>query len=229
MSEKELLEKLANAVIDGDEKVAKKVAKKVNAANVDPVKAIQEGLAKGMSVVGEKFSKFEIFLPNVMLAADAMKAGLSILEPMIEEERKSEVTVGKVVIGTVFGDIHDIGKTLVATMLSVAGFEVHDLGCDVPSMKFIETAEEIEADIIAMSSLVTPSMFYQKDVINYLKDMQKRDRYYVIVGGGPITPAWAEEIVADGYGKYASDAVTIAKRLILEKPSGPLKEPIIKD
>lgn len=225
----EIFERLSKAIVDADEEDARKVAEEAIAAGIDPVRAIKEGLAKGIAVVGEKFRKSEIFLPHVMLASDAMKAAIAVLESRIGSKRMSEVRLGKVVIGTAFGDIHDIGKNLVATMLSVAGFEVHDLGCDVPVMKFIETAEEVKADIIAISCLLSPSMFSQKDVVNYLKDMGIRGKYYVIVGGGSITPEWAKQIGVDGYGRYADDGTEICIRLVTEKPIPPLKEPIVKE
>jgi trimethylamine corrinoid protein len=155
MSETKILDALAKAVIDGNDEAARKAAAEAINENVDPIKAIKEGLAKGMSVIGEKFHKFEVFLPHVMLAADAMKEAASLLEKNIGVERKAEITHGKVVIGTVFGDIHDIGKNLLATLLSVEGFEVYDLGSDVPVKMFLNKAKDVEADIIAMSCLMS--------------------------------------------------------------------------
>ncbi|KUO42453.1 MAG: hypothetical protein APU95_00710 [Hadesarchaea archaeon YNP_N21] len=210
----EILEKLANAVITGDVDEARKVAEEALKANVDPLEAIKNGLAKGMDVIGKKFHNFEVFLPEVMLAADAMKAGIEILRPYLSAESAAKMSKGKVVIGTVFGDIHDIGKNLVAAMLEAAGFEVYDLGTDCPSTKFVEKAEEVKADIIAMSSLMVTSMFYQKEVVDFLKDAGEREKYWVMVGGGPVTPEWAKEIGAEGYGRFADDAVEVAKTLI---------------
>lgn len=228
MSEAEMLKRLKNSVIDGDEEAAKKAAADSIEAKVDPVKAVKDGLSEGMREIGEKFANFECFLPQVMLASDAMTAALAVITPHIQTERLAEVRLGKVVIGTVFGDIHDIGKTLVASMLSVSGFEVHDLGCDVPVDKFIQKAEETNADIIALSCLMTPSMYYQKDLINLLKDMKVRNKYFVIVGGGCMTPEWANKISSDAYGKYYDDAIEICKLLLTKEYSPPLKEPIIK-
>lgn len=226
MNRLEILNKLAKAVLESNEIGAKRAAEEAIAEGIDPLEAIQEGLAKGMSVIGEKFEKLEVFLPQVMLGAEAMKAAMDVLLPKIAPENLAKARLGKVVIGTVSGDIHDIGKNLVATLLSVAGFEVHDLGSDVPAKKFVEKAEEIEADIIALSCLLTPSMFFQKDVISYLNDMGVRDKYYIILGGGAITPEWVGEIRADGWGKYAEDAVKVCKLLITERPSR-LGEPLI--
>jgi corrinoid protein of di/trimethylamine methyltransferase len=228
MSETKILDALAKAVIDGNDEAARKAAAEAINENVDPIKAIKEGLAKGMSVIGEKFHKFEVFLPHVMLAADAMKEAASLLEKNIGVERKAEITHGKVVIGTVFGDIHDIGKNLLATLLSVEGFEVYDLGSDVPVKMFLNKAKDVEADIIAMSCLMSPSMFYQKDLIEYLRDKGTRSKYYVIIGGGPIHAEWTKKICADGYGRYADDGVNICKQFMKENMDKPLKEPIIK-
>lgn len=228
MSEIDILEKLSKAVIDGDEEAAKKFSKNAIEAGISPLKAIKEGLEKGILIIGERFHKFEAFLPEVILAADAMKAGVSILEPMIEAE-KLEYRLGKVVIGTVFGDIHDIGKNIVSTMLSVSGFEVHDLGVDVPAIKFVDKAIETEADIIAMSSLLTPSMHIQRDILAYMKDMEIREKCYAVVGGGSVTPSWAEQIGADGYAKEVDGAVKICKLFMSEKTPSPLRETIIID
>jgi corrinoid protein of di/trimethylamine methyltransferase len=227
MTETKILDSLCKAVIDGDEVFAKKLAEESITKGIDPLLAIKEGLAKGIAVIGEKFSNFEVFLPEVMLAADAMKIAMDVLIPTISKERLDEARPGVVVIGTVYGDIHDIGKNLVAAMLSVAGFEVNDLGGDVPVKTFIEKAKELKADIIAMSCLLSPSMFYQKGVIKYLRDAGIRKDYYVIVGGGPITPEFAKEIGADGWGKYSDDGVEVCKRFMKESLPRPLKEPII--
>lgn len=222
----EILEKLAKAVMAGDEDSAKKAAQEAIDAKVDPIDAIKNGLSKGMEVIGKKFADFEVYLPEVMLAADAMKAGIGVLRPHISADRMSESQKGKVVIGTVYGDIHDIGKNLVATMLEVAHYEVHDLGNDVPPKKFLEKAKEVDANIIGMSSLLTPSMYYQKDVIDLLKDMGLREKTWVMVGGSPITPEWTKEIGADGWGRHADDAVEVAN-LLIDKGKD-LAKPVVK-
>jgi trimethylamine corrinoid protein len=227
--EEEFFGRLKRAILEYDEEAAKKAAFDAITAGVDPIKAIKEGLAKGMSEIGEKFRKYEIFLPHVMLAASAMKKAMEILMEKVTPDRVSEVKIGTVVIGTVKGDIHDIGKNLVASMLSVAGFEINDLGFDVSSMDFIDKAKDVDADIIGMSTLMTTTQCYQRDVIIYLKDMNLREQYFVIVGGGAVTPDWAEEITADGYGKYADDGVNLCLNLINGKVPPPLKEPMIKE
>ena len=226
MSNTELLERLAKVVIDGDEEAAKKTAEEAIAAKVDPLIAIKEGLAKGMGVIGKKFHEFEVFLPEVLLAAEAMKIAIGVIKPHLTSEEMKSALAGKVVIGTVFGDIHDIGKNLVAVMLEVAGFEVTDLGRDVPPKQFIDKAKEINADIIAMSCLLSPSMLYQKDVIDYLKDAGDRDKCWIMVGGAAVTPDWTAEIGADGWGRHAEDGVEVGK--ILMEKGKEVKRPVIK-
>lgn len=223
----EIFEKLAKSIMEGNEDLARKAALEALEAKIEPLEAIKNGFAKGMEIVGKKFHNFEIFLPEVILAADAMKAGLEVLRPKMSAESMVKAYRGKVVIGTVFGDIHDIGKNLVAVMLEAGGFEVHDLGTDCPSTKFVEKAKEVKADIIAMSSLMVTSMYYQKEVIDYLKDMGERDKYWIMVGGGPVTPEWTKEIGADGYGKFADDAVEVA-RILIENGKEVVR-PVIKD
>ena len=222
-----ILDKLAKVVIDGDEEGAKRAAQEVIDAKMNPVDAIKLGLAKGMAAVGKKFHDFEVFLPEVILAADAMKAGINVLRPHMSAESLAQSSKGKVVIATVFGDIHDIGKNLVGVMLEAAGYEVHDLGCDVAPTKFVDKAKEVSANIIAMSSLMVTSMYYQKDVLDYLKDAGTRGKYFIMVGGGPVTPEWTKDIGADGYGKFADDAVTVAN--ILMEKGEEIARPVIKE
>jgi len=221
-----ILEELSKSVINGDETEAKKIAQKAISSGIDPLIAIQQGLSKGMDVIGEQFRKMEIYLPQVILAADAMKAAMELLKPLLTKDSE-QVSLGKIIAGTAFGDIHDIGKNFVVAMLETAGYEVHDLGCDVPPKKFIEKATEVNAQIIAISCLLSPSMFYQKDVIKYLKDMNIKDKHFVMVGGGPITPSWAKEIEADGYGRLADHAVQIANELMKKGAESP--KPIIRE
>ncbi|MEM3715298.1 MAG: cobalamin-dependent protein, partial [Nitrososphaeria archaeon] len=152
---------------------------------------------------------------------------IEILKPRMISDKLEEIKFGKVVIGTVSGDIHDIGKNLVSIMLSVAGFEVYDLGVDVATKTFVKKAEEKDANIIALSSLMTTTRAYQKEVIKYLQDTGKRFKYFVVVGGGAVTSDWAKEIKADGYGKHAEDGVKICKELLGKKVSPPLNSPII--
>ncbi|MEM3522340.1 MAG: corrinoid protein [Candidatus Bathyarchaeia archaeon] len=214
LSEEKVFEGLKKAVIECDEETAKKIAEEVLKKGIDPLEAIRQGLMEGMKVVGEKMAKSEVFITEVMMAAEAMKAAIEILKPQLSEKRISEITIGKVVLGTVYGDIHDIGKNIVATMLEAAGFEVFDIGCDVPTPKFIEKAEEVKADIIGASALLTVTKLEQEKIIKLLKELGLRDKYKVIVGGAIVTQEWANEIGADGYGKDAEEAVRVAKDLV---------------
>jgi corrinoid protein of di/trimethylamine methyltransferase len=215
MSE-EILNGLAEAIIRGDEEKAKEMAKKAIEANIDPLIVINNGLMKGMQKVSEDFNKLIIYLPEVMMAAEAMKAALSILEPKVLEKKVKEEKK-KIVIGTIQGDIHDIGKNIVALLLKANGFEVYDLGRDVPVDEFIKKAEEVNAEIIAASTLLSTSMPYMEDLINLLKERGLRDKYIVMVGGGPVTREWAMSIGADGYGEDGEEAVRVAKELIKVK------------
>ena len=226
MSKEELFDKLAKAIIDGDEEAASQVAQEVIDAGIDPLEAIQQGAVKGLNVLGERFQRLEAFLPELMLAGDAMKACMTVFKPHMKKEQLGEATLGKVVIGTVYGDSHDIGKSLVATMLSINGFEVYDLGCNVPVKQFIEKAEEVKAQVIALSSLMTTSSYYQLEVIKNLKDAGLREKYYVVVGGGPITPEWTAEIGADGTSRTAIDAIELFKRFVTEGKPPPLSQPL---
>lgn len=190
-------------------------AKQVIEKGIDPVEAIEKGLSKGAIAVGEKFDKMEIFLTGLMMAADAMKAGMGVLLPHVSKEKI--VKKGTVVSGTVKGDIHDIGKNILIALLRANGFDVYDLGADVPTSKFIEEAEKVNADIITLSALMSSTIGGQKDVIDYLKETGKRENFIVMVGGGPTTREWVEEIGADGWAETATEAVKLASELIEKK------------
>jgi len=212
--ETQILERLANAVMNYNAEEAAVAAREAIEAGIDPMKAIHEGLGKGIKIIGDKFERSEVFLPHVVMAADAMMAGVKVLEPKISPEKMKSVNLGTIVIGTVKGDIHDIGKNIVAIMLRAAGFEVHDLGVDVPSRTFVEKAEQVKADIIAMSGLLTMSLPEMKDVIQELERKGLRQKYKVVVGGGPVTRQWAQEIGAEGYGVDAVEAVAVCKKIL---------------
>ena len=214
MSETKIMEALAKAVIDGNEEAARKAAAEAINENVDPIKAIKEGLAKGMSIIGEKFHKFEVFLPHVMLSADAMKEAVSLLEKNITAEKKSEINLGKVVIGTVRQDLHDIGKNLVAMMMEGAGFTITDLGVDVSPQSFVQKAEEVGADILAMSALLSTTMPAMRETIAALEEAGMRKKVKVMIGGAPVTENFAREIKADSYAPDAGSAVIAAKKLV---------------
>lgn len=209
----QLFERLSNAIAEGEVEEAVAIVKEGLDAGIPPLEIMEEGGTKGLQLVSQRFSEGTAFLPELMLAGDAMTELLALVLDKIGDEGASE-RLGKVVIGQVKGDLHDIGKNVVSALLSVNGFEVYDLGVDVEPKAFIDKAKEVGASIIASSTLLTTSMPYQKDIVDYLKDVGLRDKFFCVVGGGPVTPDWAEKIGADGYGRNATDAVELCKRLV---------------
>jgi corrinoid protein of di/trimethylamine methyltransferase len=215
MSEKEhTLKKIEEAIRKGDETLAAEMTNQAVQQGVTPLQILQDHLVPTLKDIGEKFGRLELFLPEMMMAADAAKAVIAILDPILKESKLDGATTGRVVIGTVAGDVHDIGKNMVARMLEVNGFEVTDLGTDVSVADFLSTARQQSADIIAMSSLLTTSLPYVKDVISILRETGENEKFKIIVGGGPVTEAWAQENGADGYGRNAADAVSISQALL---------------
>jgi len=207
-----ILKKLAEAVVAGDTKTAEEAAKEALAVGIPAYDAIMNGLAEGMKVVGDKYEKKEYFLPDMLLSADAMYAGLNILTPHISKsESKSR---GKVVLGVVEGDIHDIGKNIVKIMLTASGYEIVDLGRDVPAADFIEKAKSEGAQVIAMSTLLTPTLMSMKTVEDKLKEEGLKDKVKTVIGGGAVSEDWRSKIGSDAYGKDASEAVDRIKLLI---------------
>lgn len=203
--------RLKDAVINYEMETIADLAKQALKDGVDPLAAIEKGLAEGIKTVGEKFGKGEIFLPELVMGAEAMKAALAVLEPAVPKG-KHRASAGKVLIGTVQDDIHEIGKNLVATMLSSNGFEVVDLGVNVPSGDFLKKAEEQKPNLLAMSALMTTTMPRMGEVIAPLKKKNKNVK--TLVGGAPVTDTYAKEIGADGYSGDASGAVEVAKKLV---------------
>ena len=210
----ELFEAMRKAVVDGDPDEAAALAERALAEGVDPLLAIDEGYVPGLRRVGEQFSCGEMYLPEMMLAARAMQRAVAVLEPELERRSAQRQVAGRVVIGTVKGDIHEIGKNLVAMMLSADGFEVHDLGVDVAPEAFVTKAREVHADIVALSALLTTTMTGQRTVVDALADAGLRPRVKVLVGGAPVTRAWADQIGADGFGEDAVGAVQVARSLV---------------
>ena len=211
--EEELYSKLECAVIDGESEDAEALAKQALEAGLDPLACIDNGLTKGIQRVGELFSSGEYFLPELIMGADAMKAALNILEPALVGNQHREV-VGRVVLGTVQGDLHEIGKTLVGTMLTANGFDVIDIGVDKSADEFIAAVKENNADIVGASALLTTTMLQQKTLIQALEGAGLREQVKVMVGGAPVTDSYAKEIGADGYAEDAISAVDMAMRLI---------------
>lgn len=216
---KELFDKMTQAIIDGDSDESAHLAELAIEQNIPPLEAINQGYVPGIKLVGSEFSCGNMFLPELVMAGEAMKSAIAVLEPEMARQGTSRQIEGRVVIGTIQGDIHDIGKTLVATMLSANGFEVYDLGVDVPVTRFVEKAREVNADIVGMSALLTTTMVTQRDVIEALEDSGLRSKVKVIVGGAPVTRQWAAEIGADGYSEDAVGAVQLALQLLADRKS----------
>jgi corrinoid protein of di/trimethylamine methyltransferase len=210
----DILKKMAQSIIDGDSDAAVALAKESIAASMDPLEAISGGFVAGVNKVGDAFARGEAFLPELVMAGEAMKLAVATLDPELKKRGAKRQILGKVVIGTVEGDIHEIGKSLVATMLGASGFEVYDLGVDMPGDKFIGKALEVNADILAMSALLTTTMVRQREVIEELEKEGLRNRIKVMVGGAPITRDWVTTIRADGYSEDAIGAVAMAKKLV---------------
>jgi len=210
----ELFQKMAQSILDGDSDVAVALAKQAIEAGINPLDAITKGFVLGVNQVGESFACGQAFLPELVMAGEAMKAAVAALEPEMQKRGTSRQVFGKVVLATVEGDIHEIGKTLVGTMLSASGFQVYDLGVDVPSAKIIEKVKEVDADLVGLSALLTTTMVKQKEVIDELDKLGLRKKVKVMVGGAPVTRDWVQKIEADGYSEDAIGAVGLAKRLV---------------
>ncbi|OQY23114.1 MAG: hypothetical protein B6I34_05005 [Anaerolineaceae bacterium 4572_32.1] len=210
----ELFQAMAQSIIEGEIEDAEHLAKQSIKQGIDPLEAINKGFVIGVNHVGERYSIGELFLPDLVLAGEAMKAAVAVLEPEMKRRGAERKMLGQIVLGTVEGDIHEIGKTLVGTMLSASGFQVHDLGVDVSTSEFVAKAREVKADIIALSALLTTTMVTQKSIIESLEEAGLRDKVKVMVGGAPVTQSWADEIGAEGYSEDAIGAVTVAKKLV---------------
>ena len=210
----ELFAAMRQAIIDGDAAAAAATAEQALAAGVPPLDAIELGFVPGLSHVGEQFGLGELFLPDMMLAARAMQKAVAVLEPEMQRQATVRRVLGRVVIGTVKGDIHDIGKNLVGMMLSTSGFEVHDLGVDVAPERFVEAAREHDADVIGVSALLTTTMAGQRTVVEAVAAAGMRPKVKVIVGGAPASATWATEIGADGYSEDAIGAIALVRRLL---------------
>jgi corrinoid protein of di/trimethylamine methyltransferase len=212
MSE-ELLDKLAQAVIDGEPEDAEELARQALDQSLDPLVCINEGLTRGIDRVGELFASGEYFLPDLIIGGEAMKVALAVLEPALAEDQEREV-VGRVVLGTVEGDLHEIGKTLVGTMLTANGFLVTDIGIDKPAADFVAAVKETNATLVGASALLTTTIPEQQRIIEALEEAGLRARVKVMVGGAPVTQIWADKIGADGYAEDAISAVALARRLV---------------
>jgi corrinoid protein of di/trimethylamine methyltransferase len=204
-----IYEMMKKSIEEYDSEAAVAAAEQAVAEGLNLLEAVEKGFASPIRELGEAFDRMEIFLPELTLGADAMKAGVAVIEKALNAQGGKLETKGVVVVGTVEGDIHDIGKSVVATLLQANGYEVHDLGVDVPAPRIIEAAESHHADVIALSALLSTTMLYQRDVIELLRNKGMRDKYFILVGGAPVTQSWADEIGADGFAHDAFEAVQL--------------------
>lgn len=209
-----LLEKITASLVDGEPDLTVDITEQALAAGVEPITIIDNALVPGMQIVGQKFSDGEFFLPNLIVAAMGMKRAMARLEPELRSRHQTIKAAGTVVIGTVQGDIHEIGKTLVGTMLAANGFEVHDLGVDVTPEQFVAKVQETSANIVGLSALLTTTMTMQRAIVDALVSAGLRPHVKVMVGGAPVSQQWAEEIGADGFAEDAVGAVDLAQRLL---------------
>jgi len=208
----EALNRLKEAVQTPDVDLARQAAQEILARGIDPLRAIDEAITGSTDLLAQRFDAGELFLPHLVLAGEAMTEASRILEPALPTG--SLASKKTIVIGTVEGDLHSVGKNIVTMMLRTGGFDVHDLGVDVRSSAFVQRARDVEADIIALSCLMTTTLPYQREVIEELDSLGLRERFRVMVGGGPATKEWADEIGADGFGRDAGEAVIEARRLV---------------
>jgi trimethylamine corrinoid protein len=213
MTKNEIYPKMSEAIVAGDRDAARALAEEAVRSGLDLLEVVEQGYVPGIQKVGDLWERGDYFLPELILSAEAMKAAMAVLDPELNRKDFGSRMGGKIVIGTVEGDIHDIGKNLVASMLQAGGFEVFDLGADVKLERFIEKAEAVGAGIICLSALLTTTMMAQRRFIALLRDKGLRDKYKVLVGGAPASHKWAEEIGADGYAENAVAAVKVAKSL----------------
>lgn len=216
-----LLDDVMEAIIEGDDQASDEATRAALDAGIDPLEILNEGLMAGADVVGTRFEAGEYFLPQLMLAGRALKAAMALVEPVLQEKYADDASVnrdtGTVVMATVQTDIHDIGKNIVASMLTASGFKVHDLGVDVQIKSIIAKAQELDANIIGCSALLTTSMPFMRDLVNLLEAMGERGRFKVMVGGASVTPEFSEKIGADGTAANAVKAVQLAQQLIREQ------------
>jgi 5-methyltetrahydrofolate--homocysteine methyltransferase len=208
----EIFKQIAENVEKGDAETVKSQVDKALADNIEPSEILNNGLVTGMSSIGEKFKNNEVYIPEVLIAARAMKAGLEIIKPLLAETKTE--SKGKIAVGTVKGDLHDIGKNIVCIMLEGAGYDVVDLGIDVPKEKFIETVEKENINVLGLSSLLTTTMTYMNEVIDAFKQAELKDKVKIVIGGAPVTQDYADEVGADGYAPDAASAVDVIKKLL---------------
>jgi 5-methyltetrahydrofolate--homocysteine methyltransferase len=209
-----LFQSMRQSIIDGAPDTARSLAETALQMGIAPLAAIHEGYVPGMNHVGEQFAQRRMFLPDMVASAEAMKAAMGVLDPELKRLGTDRPSAGTIVLGTAKGDIHEIGKTLVGTLLGASGFTVHDLGVDVSAEKFAAAAQELRADLVGVSALLTTTMKRQKGVVELFDREGLRPQVKVIIGGAPVTRQWSEEIRADGFAKDAVSAVSLVQRLL---------------
>jgi len=214
MDKQNMLNQMKQSILKGDKAASEKLAEEAVRMDWDLNEVIEKGFVPGIREAGRLWEKGEYFLPELIAGAESMKAAMSVLQPELEKINSSSRSSGKVVIGTIQGDIHDIGKNLVASMLSANGFEVIDLGADVELDRFVNTAEKEKADFICVSALLTTTMVRQKELVESLKERALTGSFKILVGGAPVTKKWAEDIGADGYAENAMNAVSLVSNLM---------------
>jgi corrinoid protein of di/trimethylamine methyltransferase len=210
----ELLSKITACIIEGEPDEVVGLTQQALDAGLEPLSIINEGLVPGMNVVGEKFQSGEYFLPHLIIAANGMQQSMALLEPELTSRQQRMDVAGTLVIGSVAGDIHEIGKSLVATMMSASGFKVYDLGVDVATEDFVNKVKETGANLLGLSALLTTTMTVQRQVIEALEEAGIRDQVKVILGGAPVSQEWADSIGADGYAEDAVGAIDLARKLV---------------
>lgn len=214
METQALLEEMSQAVLNGEIEEAEELAHRAVEMGMDPLEAINKGYILGLDEVGKLFRAGEYFLPDLVAAGEAMKRAFAVFDPFLKNQTSEKKHKGRVVLGTVASDFHDIGKGIVGSMLVASGFEVVDLGVDVSAQKFLEAVKELNPDVLGMSALLTTTMPNQKKVIEALRDANERQRVKVIIGGAAVTRKWAEEVEADGYGEDAIAAVALVEKFM---------------
>jgi corrinoid protein of di/trimethylamine methyltransferase len=208
-----LLTGITASIVEGEPDKTVDLTRQAIEANVEPLTIIDEGLVPGMNVVGEKFQSGEYFLPHLIIAASGMQQAMELLEPELQARQEVVERAGTVVIGSVAGDIHEIGKSLVGTMMAANGFQVYDIGVDVPTETFVAKVQETGADVLGLSALLTTTMTVQRQIIEALEEAGIRDQVKVIIGGAPVNQEWADTIGADGYAEDAVGAIELVERL----------------
>lgn len=214
MSKKAILGKLKESIEKLDKDLAEEAAKEAIAAGMEPMEAMQDGLGKGMKTISDLFDEGEMFVPQILMAAEAFEGAVAVLTAGMTDAAKSATKLGKVIVHTVQGDIHDVGKNIVKTMLRASGFEVIDLGRDVPTDDVVKKAIELDVDIITGSALMTTTMPSQRDIIKALEELGVRKKFKCMFGGAPVSQDWVDSIGADAYGENAAEAITKAKELV---------------